>query len=349
MLQTNVLLQQGIAAAKAGKKPVARQFLLQVIEEDPGNESCWLWLAITAESREERVGYLQKALTINPHNPRTKAALVKLQKQQSIPRLAHPPQPTWQCPLCQVSTTTAVNRCPACGALLTLADLQAVLNNQTANQARIQKAIYRLKKTPLNGNAAHINYYLGLAYLNLNRPDEAIPYLQAAIPLRPKDTLLQAQVKRLMQRETAVAKPAVAKPAAAKPAAAKPAIPSQGTIMIVDDSHTIRRLVSMTLKRQNYEVIVAVDGLDALAKLNDGTPDLILLDITMPRMDGYQVCKIVKGNKEISHVPVVMLSGKDGFFDKVRGRLAGATDYVTKPFEPQELVKTVKQHMKQKA
>lgn len=115
--------------------------------------------------------------------------------------------------------------------------------------------------------------------------------------------------------------------------------------MIVDDSNTIRKLVDMTLKRERYETVIAVDGMDALAKLNDAMPDLILLDITMPRMDGYQVCKVVKGNSETKNIPIVMLSGKDGFFDKVRGRVAGATDYLTKPFDPQELVQTVKRHM----
>jgi twitching motility two-component system response regulator PilG len=104
-------------------------------------------------------------------------------------------------------------------------------------------------------------------------------------------------------------------------------------------------LVTITLEKRDYRVIPASDGLEALAKINDGLPDLVLLDITMPRMDGYQLCKIIKGNPGTKHVPVVMLSGKDGFFDKVRGRMAGSTEYITKPFEPDALVRTVEKHI----
>jgi len=112
-------------------------------------------------------------------------------------------------------------------------------------------------------------------------------------------------------------------------------------VMVVDDSPTVRKLVSLKLEKFGHSVISAVDGMDALAKMSEETPDLILLDITMPRLDGYQLCKLIKGNESTKHVPVVMLSGKDGFFDKIRGRMAGASTYLTKPFEPEVLLQTV--------
>ncbi|MDQ3253010.1 MAG: response regulator [Acidobacteriota bacterium] len=111
--------------------------------------------------------------------------------------------------------------------------------------------------------------------------------------------------------------------------------------MVVDDSPTVRKLVTLKLEGQGHQVIAATDGIDALAKLNESIPDLILSDITMPRMDGYQLCKLIKSNPTTKHIPVVMLSGKDGFFDKMRGRVAGSTAHMTKPFEPDELIKTV--------
>lgn len=119
----------------------------------------------------------------------------------------------------------------------------------------------------------------------------------------------------------------------------------RGTILVVDDSPTVCKLVTITLERHDYQVVAAADGLEALARMSDGLPDLILLDITMPRMDGYQLCKIIKGNQETRHISVVMLSGKDGFFDKVRGRMVGATDYITKPFEPGVLLRLVEKHI----
>jgi twitching motility two-component system response regulator PilG len=103
-------------------------------------------------------------------------------------------------------------------------------------------------------------------------------------------------------------------------------------VMIVDDSPTVRKILSMTLERAGYGVLSAADGEAALLTLDDALPDLILLDISMPKLDGYEVCKRIKANARTAHVPVVMLSGKDGFFDKVKGRIAGATEYLTKPF-----------------
>jgi twitching motility two-component system response regulator PilG len=92
-------------------------------------------------------------------------------------------------------------------------------------------------------------------------------------------------------------------------------------------------------------VITAVDGMDALAKINEVVPDLVLLDITMPRLDGYQVCKLIRNNEATKDVPVVMISGKDGFFDKVRGRMAGTNGYITKPFGPDTLMKTIELYL----
>jgi len=116
-------------------------------------------------------------------------------------------------------------------------------------------------------------------------------------------------------------------------------------VLIVDDSPTICRLVTTTLQKKGYQVYTAADGMDALAKMNELIPSLILLDITMPRLDGYQLCKIIKSNKDLRNTPVVMLSGKNGLLDKVKGRMAGASDYITKPFNPNTLVKTVMKHV----
>ncbi len=117
------------------------------------------------------------------------------------------------------------------------------------------------------------------------------------------------------------------------------------TILVVDDSPTIRKLVTNKLEKCGHRVLAASDGMDALAILNSETPDLVLLDITMPRLDGYQVCKLIRGNHLTRDLPVVLISGKDGFFDKVRGRMAGSTAYITKPFGPDTLVRAVETYV----
>jgi twitching motility two-component system response regulator PilG len=114
-------------------------------------------------------------------------------------------------------------------------------------------------------------------------------------------------------------------------------------VLVVDDSNTIRRSAEIFLKQGGYEVLLAEDGFDALAKVNDYQPHLIFCDILMPRLDGYQTCAIIKRNARFSGVPVVMLSSKDGVFDKARGRMAGAQDYLTKPFSKEQLLQAVQQ------
>jgi twitching motility two-component system response regulator PilG len=112
-------------------------------------------------------------------------------------------------------------------------------------------------------------------------------------------------------------------------------------VLVVDDSQTVRKSAEIYLKKHQYQVMTAEDGFDALGKVVDFRPDLIVMDIMMPRLDGYQTCAIIRRNAEFRGTPIVMLSGKDGVFDRARGRLVGASDYITKPFEEQALIQSV--------
>ena len=114
-------------------------------------------------------------------------------------------------------------------------------------------------------------------------------------------------------------------------------------VLVIDDSNTIRRSAEIFLKQGGHEVMLAEDGFDALAKVNDAQPDLIFCDILMPRLDGYQTCAIIKRNEKFSATPVVMLSSKDGVFDKARGRMVGSQEYLTKPFTKDQLLQAVQE------
>ncbi|MBB4845719.1 twitching motility two-component system response regulator PilG [Paucibacter oligotrophus] len=115
-------------------------------------------------------------------------------------------------------------------------------------------------------------------------------------------------------------------------------------VLVIDDSNTIRRSAEIFLKQAGHDIVLAEDGFDALAKLSDFEPDLVFCDILMPRLDGYQTCAIIKRNPQFSSVPVIMLSSKDGLFDKARGRMVGSQDYLTKPFTKDQLLKAVQMH-----
>jgi len=116
-------------------------------------------------------------------------------------------------------------------------------------------------------------------------------------------------------------------------------------VLVIDDSNTIRRSAEIFLRQAGYEVILAEDGFDALAKISDHQPQIIFVDIMMPRLDGYQTCALIKQNPAFSSTPVIMLSSKDGVFDRARGRLAGSDCYLTKPFTKEGLIQTVSHYV----
>ena len=116
-------------------------------------------------------------------------------------------------------------------------------------------------------------------------------------------------------------------------------------VMVIDDSKTIRRTAETLLKKEGCEVLTAVDGFEALAKISDQKPAIIFVDIMMPRLDGYQTCALIKNNPQFRSTPVIMLSSKDGLFDKARGRIVGAEQYLTKPFTRDELLGAIHSHV----
>jgi twitching motility two-component system response regulator PilG len=116
-------------------------------------------------------------------------------------------------------------------------------------------------------------------------------------------------------------------------------------VLVIDDSKTIRRTAETLLAKEGCEVFTAVDGFDALSKIADHQPDIVFVDIMMPRLDGYQTCSLIKHNKVFRSIPVIMLSSKDGLFDRARGRIVGSEHYLTKPFTRDELLGAIESHV----
>ncbi|HET7174788.1 MAG TPA: response regulator [Gammaproteobacteria bacterium] len=120
-------------------------------------------------------------------------------------------------------------------------------------------------------------------------------------------------------------------------------------VLVIDDSKTIRKTAETLLSKEGCEVVTAVDGFEALSKIADHKPDIIFVDIMMPRLDGYQTCALIKHNNNFKQTPVIMLSSKDGLFDRARGRIVGSEQYLTKPFTKDELVGAIHRHVRKSA
>jgi twitching motility two-component system response regulator PilG len=179
-----------------------------------------------------------------------------------------------------------------------------------------------------------------MALLNLGKPEEAVRHFKVARSLRPDDVGLAAQVD-LLERALEDATPPTRR--MASPAVHMPPEPRK-SVLVVDDSTTMRKLVGMTMERHGFRVIEAQDGMEALATIDEqGNPNLVVLDVTMPRMDGYSFCRTLRQNPLTAEIPVIMLSARDGFLDRMRGRMAGTDAYLTKPFQPGDLVRVVRE------
>lgn len=240
------------------------------------------------------------------------------------------------CPFCSAENDRQMLICDSCQSVLSLTDMEMILNQQHANKELLRVAVESMERENESfGISAEKMASLGVGHINLKNYRQGYYFLQEAIRMNPSNVILEAQVNALAIRLAEIEEQF-------KPVDGMSKIRK---ILVVDDSATVRKLISGKLEKCGHEVICAVDGVDAMAKINDLVPDLILLDITMPRMDGYQVCKLIRGNDATKDVPVVMISGKDGFFDKVRGKMAGTTGYITKPFGPETLMKTVETYL----
>ncbi|MEM9596135.1 MAG: response regulator [Acidobacteriota bacterium] len=243
------------------------------------------------------------------------------------------------CPICRTPIEPSAIECDGCGAYLSLFDVEKLLKNRRVVQELLIKNVNRLKEV-VRGDRGNwqARRALLLAWLNLGdvrRAAREVERLLETIPLNEPDRLEVEQVKVYLLRTGVKDKTAVQPPPEEEPVEAQ-------RILVVDDSATVRALVGATLETEGFEVDFAATGMEALAALRKHVPNLVLLDIGLPNMDGYQLCQLIRQNPATAEVPVVMLSARDGFYDQVRGRMVGCQDYVTKPFEPSDLIDRIR-------
>ncbi len=249
---------------------------------------------------------------------------------------AEPEVMGFACPYCAVVNEVHAFECVSCRAGLTLSDIESLLANSRADHGSVQQAVTQMEaEWNLREFSVDELTTLAIGHFNLGNFGLGMKYLREASSLNPNNVILAGHVNTLAIRLDEMRRQDENHEGMAK----------GKTILVVDDSPTVRKLISGKLEKSGHTVVCAVDGVEAMERIGTSLPDLVLLDITMPRKDGYEVCKEIRANPAAADLPVVMISGKDGFFDKVRGRMAGATGYVTKPFGPETLMKALETYL----
>jgi twitching motility two-component system response regulator PilG len=188
-------------------------------------------------------------------------------------------------------------------------------------------------------------YFLSMAHLNAGHWEEGLNLFHKMANLAPERKVFAYQLRRLLEHMASREPESAVRIEALSPWETLDTENQRKRILVVEDSPTTRKVIAITLGQQGYEIIEARDGFEALSKLNDRRPHLILLDLVLPRIDGYAILDIIKKHDQFRHVPVILLTAKDGVLSRWKGRRAGSTAYLTKPFDPKKLVATVEKHI----
>jgi CheY-like chemotaxis protein len=325
-----------VLAVRLGQHNMARKLLRTLLDASPDHEQALLWSAALADSLEQATTLLERVLVINPGNKEAFNTLSMLRLQSlsggsmrpsrsgkdvtprqltgTVAEAAEPVMESWSCPLCEVHVVGSPDRCQNCGAIQDPTALEIIASNDRIDEAILTRTIARWKSAEQNHVTTEGQLILGLGYLNLHRSADALPYLRQVARLAP-DAGLDETVRTLESRKT---------------------------LLVVDDSSTVRRFVSIIAERKGWRSTTACDGEEALKWLQSSTPDLMLLDVIMPGLSGYQVCQAVRKMGKKTDLPVVLFSG--GFLDRIKGKLSGVTDYLSKPFEAETLTKLLSRY-----
>ena len=316
-----------VAATCANDRAKGRSLLMEATTLDPRHETAWLWRASLADSAEEAIKHLRTVLSINPNNQKAQAGLAKYAQQGII---------DWPCPICETRASTEQATCPKCKCLLNLDNPAAFKEQRALDRPLLEAAAKKLYASTREQPNADAAYYLGVAYLNMGFYDDGLTAIQAAAKMPGAQAVWTSQVEKLLRYQVQQAKHA------AVAASTPPASRSRPIVLVVDSSSKNRKLVSEALDGAGYEVLAANSGDSAINQIREhGIPGTMLLDVDMPGMDGYSLCKLFRSNPDTARIPIVLLSGTDGLFNKLRSQLVGASEYLAKPFHPEKLLQIV--------
>ena len=332
------LISQAVRLAEGHHFQQAQMKLAELLETNPRNSNGWLWYSRVVGSMKAIESSLKNAVIISPKNPE----VIEENKKFNLAENRVWTERVRHCPFCWSPVELTAVECHYCMSHLLIHE-QFFTTTHSAKQEILKKAIERYTKVIQREKNAKAHYYLGIAHLNLEDWEQALDQLNETEKLAPENKVFAGQLKSLLNYLAAMESLSESESGLAE---SPPESVRSNKVLVVEDSAVTRKVITMTLgRRKGYDVILAKDGIEALARLNEERPGLVLLDIIMPGMDGYKVLSIMKQTAEFKDIPVIMLTARDKIADKIKGKMAGTSEYLTKPFDPDELLAKVNKYL----
>lgn len=340
-------LQHAIHLAEGNHFKAAHAELSAYLKTYPNDSIAWLWYSRCMGNLKAISEALDKGIRLTPESPKIKEEIQKLKLSYQHVRTNR----IRRCPFCWSPLDAEAVQCYYCKSGLNISTALKRYTQQQANLKFLINSVTRYTDVFARENKAKAIFLLSLANCNLNKVEEALDLLTDISRLNPGNNFFSEQldivVNHLATRltdYTGYERSLTTRPE--KQALTEPAVRTQKKkILVVEDSRTTRKVIVLTLKPKGYAIVEARDGLEALGKINEERPDLVLLDIILPKMDGHRILAIIRKTPELRHTPVIMLTSKSSMMNKVKSKLKGSTGYLTKPFEPYDLIETVQKHI----
>lgn len=339
------LLLSAIENAERQQYKQAHEELTAFLKKKKDSVLGWIWFARI----QGNVDIIRKSLNMAAGIDATNKLLREEQRKfaLALPKLRS--GVARKCYFCWTPLDKNAASCTNCKGHLVISaeSLQHIgeMDEEVANQAQ-ERYLRILKKYPRSLTAV---YCLALIQMNRGRLKESLVYLDKATKMAPERALFANQLSLLLDHLARSSQDRgdddVSEEVETVVEVEEAAVANQKVILVVEDSATTRKVIAITLNRNGYRVVEAGDGLEALSKISEERPDLIMLDVILPKMDGYKILSIIKGNEEFKDIPVIMLTSKNGFINKMKGKMAGSSAYLTKPFDPDKMIREIEKHI----
>ncbi|NNF97828.1 MAG: response regulator [Desulfobacteraceae bacterium] len=343
----NDRLGKAVKFADAHRFKKAVEELKHFLKENPENSEGWLWFSRCTNMMQTSEKALRKAVKLAPDDPTVKDEWERFEKCRSSLNSGR----IRRCPICWTPLSIKAVQCIFCNAFLHVPRNHEYPEIDTEKSKLFDKAVERYTRITENENDLNAVFFLSIAFYNLQKMDEAISNMRQAVSLSPGNKFFENQLsllegEGLLNSDTTIASAEKRdeEPDVESDTDDTPDV-SKKKVLVVEDSPTTRKVVVTFLEQSGFDTIEAEDGFEALGKLNEDSPDAVLLDIILPKMDGYKILSVIRDNEELKQIPVIMLTSKDGLINKMKGKLAGSTAYLTKPVNHRELLKTLNTYL----